>query len=64
VLGHKLGEYTLRMDLWDNKKKCKWSLLTIYEPAHDEFKNCFLAEIASFCQAVDCPYIIGGDFNI
>jgi hypothetical protein len=64
VLGHKIGEYILRLDFWDNKKNCKWSLLTIYGPAHDEFKNCFLAEIASFCHLIDCPYIIGGDFNI
>ena len=40
VLGHKIGDFTLRMDLWDNAKKCKWSLLTVYGPAHDDRKKC------------------------
>jgi hypothetical protein len=64
VLGFKMGKYILRFDLWDNLKKCKWSLLVVYGSAHEEFKNEFLVEMSSFYHEVDSPYIIGGDFNI
>jgi hypothetical protein len=64
VQAYKLGDFILRMDLWDLNKKCKWSLLVVYGAAQDKRKNEFLAEMSSFCNAMDNPYIIGGDFNI
>ncbi|PNT69281.1 hypothetical protein BRADI_3g52631v3, partial [Brachypodium distachyon] len=60
----KLGNYVLQLNLWDKKKKERWSLLTVYGAAHPEFREEFLAELAAFCNAVDCPFIVGGDFNI
>ena len=60
----KMGDHMILMNLWDNKKKCRWSVITVYGPAHENMKSAFLAEMASFCNAVDGPYIIGGDFNI
>uniref|UniRef100_A0ACD6A2X5 Uncharacterized protein n=1 Tax=Avena sativa TaxID=4498 RepID=A0ACD6A2X5_AVESA len=63
VVGFKIGEYIRRFDLWDNVKKCKWSLSVVYGLAHDEFKNTFLAEISAICNVVDSPYY-WGDFNI
>ena len=59
-----VGEYMILMNLWDIKKKCRWSIITVYGPAHENMKASFLAEMASFCNSIDGPYIIGGDFNI
>ena len=60
----RVGEHMILMNLWDNKKKCRWSIITVYGPVHENMKSSFLAEMASFCNSVDGPYIIGGDFNI
>jgi exonuclease III len=60
----KLGEFMVLMYVWDCKKKCRWAVIVVYGPAHEEFKAKFLAELVSFCNCVDCPYIVGGDFNI
>ena len=35
-----------------------------HEPAHEDLKAGFLAELSVVCQGIDCPYIVGGDFNI
>jgi hypothetical protein len=43
---------------------CRWAIVVVYGPAHDEFKPPFLSELSSFCSAIDCPLIVGGDFNI
>jgi hypothetical protein len=48
VVSFKFGKYILRFDLWDNLKKCKWSLLVVYGSAHEEFKKEFLVELSSF----------------
>jgi hypothetical protein len=42
----------------------RWAIVVVYGPAHDEFKPAFLSELSSFCSAIDCPLIVGGDFNI
>jgi exonuclease III len=52
------------MNLWDVKKKCRWAVIVVYGPAHDDLKDDFLAELSLFCNCVDCPFIVGGDFNI
>jgi hypothetical protein len=44
--------------------KKKWCLLNVYGAAHDENKDSFLSEMASFCSNCKDPYILGGDFNI
>jgi exonuclease III len=60
----KLGSFMILMNLWDKKKMCRWAIIVVYGPTHDEFKPAFLAELSSFCSAIDCPFIVGGDFNI
>jgi hypothetical protein len=45
-------------------KKCNWALIGVYGAAHEENKNEFLIELASFCHGILMPYIVGGDFNI
>ena len=59
----KLGKHMVLMNLWDNKKKCRWSDITVYGPAHEDLKP-LLAELASFCNVIDGTSILGGDFNI
>jgi exonuclease III len=60
----KLGDFMVLMSLWGNVKTCKSSIIVVYGPAHEERKTAFLVEMASFCNAVDGPYVIVGDFNI
>lgn len=39
--------------------------MLVYVTAHEEFKEEFPMELASFCSNVEIPYIVGwGDFNI
>jgi hypothetical protein len=52
------------MFLWDKIKKCRWAAIVVYGPAHDNKKDEFLAELSLFCNSIDCPYFVGGDFNI
>ena len=42
----------------------QWVLFNIYGPAHDDRKLEFLEEIQSKVQSVECPMILGGDFNL
>jgi endonuclease/exonuclease/phosphatase family metal-dependent hydrolase len=52
------------MNLWDKIKKFRWAAIVVYGPAHENRKDEFLSELSLFCHAVDCPYFVGGDFNI
>ena len=64
VLGTRIGKYIVQINVWDKKNKCQWALLAVYGSAHEEFKEEFLAELSSWCNIVNLPYIVGGDFNI
>jgi exonuclease III len=58
------GEYILQHNLWDKMLEAKWNLLNLYDYAHDEGKESFLGELASFCYKNKEPFIVGGGFNI
>lgn len=51
------------MFLIKNLKK-HWSLVNVYGPAQDEFKESFLSELSSFYFKAKHPILMGGDFNI
>jgi hypothetical protein len=36
----------------------------VYEPAQEEFKESFLAEMVNVCSHENLPLVVGGDFNI
>jgi len=42
----------------------QWVIFNVYGPAHDDRKLEFLEEIQSKVQSVECPMILGGDFNL
>jgi hypothetical protein len=48
----------------DKKLNKHWSLVNVYGPAQDEFKDNFLAELSSTCFKAKHPLLLGGDFNI
>jgi exonuclease III len=58
------GDFILQHNMWDKKINRKWNILNIYGAAHDEYKDSFLAELASYCSKNKEPYLVGGDFNI
>jgi hypothetical protein len=60
----KLGNSMILLNLWDKIKKCIWAVIVVYGPAHKNRKEDFLVELSSFCQVIDCLYIVGDDFNI
>jgi hypothetical protein len=60
----KQGEFILQHLMWDKLMEKKWCLMNVYGAAHDENKESFLAELATFCANCKDPYILGGDFNI
>jgi hypothetical protein len=55
------GNYILQYNLWDKLLNRKWNILNIYGAAHDEGKNSFRDELASFCPKIKDPYLVGGD---
>ena len=55
----KTGKYLLQFNLWDKKKKCRWTLITVYGSAHEEQKEDFLAELSAWCNGITKPYIVG-----
>jgi hypothetical protein len=58
------GEFILKHIVWDKLLEAKWCLLNIYGPPHEEKREIFLSEMASFCIKIPFPYLIGSDFNI
>jgi hypothetical protein len=42
------GEFILQHNLWDKKINRKWNILNIYGATHDEDRDTFLADLASF----------------
>ena len=60
----KQGKHVLQVNYWDKSALCKWNLMVVYGPAHEENKDNFLDELETFCVNSKEPYIVGGDFNI
>jgi hypothetical protein len=53
------GEYIPQHNLWDKLLNRKWNILNVYGAAHDEAKDSFLAELASFYSKNKEPYLVG-----
>jgi exonuclease III len=51
---------TCGIRIWEKN----WSILNVYGAPHDEGKDKFPPELATFCSRIRVPYIVGGDFNI
>lgn len=64
VVSWNVGKFILQATHFDVEKKVMWALLVVYGAAHDDLKDEFLVELASFCSHLTVPYIVGGDFNI
>lgn len=64
VSGTRIGNNIIQFNLWDKRKKCQWALLVVYGPAHEELKEAFLSDLSEWCNKVNMPYIVGGDFNL
>ena len=58
------GEYTIVANIHDKVLNKNLSLVNVYGPAQDEYKDKFLSELASMCLKYKYPMLIGGDFNI
>jgi exonuclease III len=58
------GEYTIVANIHDKMLNKNISLVNVYGPTQDEFKDQFLSELASMCLKCKHPMLIGGDFNI
>jgi hypothetical protein len=58
------GEYMIIANVFDKKLTKHWSLVNVYGPAQDEFKDRFLSELSNFCFKAKYHVHMGGDFNI
>jgi exonuclease III len=58
------GEFMIIANMFDKNLKKYWSLVNVYGPAQDEFKESFLSELSNFCFKAKHPILMGGDFNI
>jgi exonuclease III len=58
------GEYMIIANVFDKKLRKHWSLVNVYGPAQDEFKDRFLSKLSNFCFKVKYPVLMSGDFNI
>jgi hypothetical protein len=64
VGSRKQGEFILQHNLRDKHMEKKWNIMNIYGAAHDENKESFLTELASFCSDNKEPLLAGGDLYI
>ncbi|PWZ38285.1 hypothetical protein Zm00014a_041421 [Zea mays] len=55
----KQGKHVLQVNYWDKSALCKWNLMVVYGPAHEENKDNFLDELETFCVNSKEPYIVG-----
>jgi hypothetical protein len=53
------GEFILMHVVWDKKLEKKWCILNVYGAAHEEKKQDFLRELASFYAKCKDLYIVG-----
>jgi hypothetical protein len=58
------GDYFVKFRLCNKVDEFKWALVFVYEPAQDEFKESFLAELVNMCSHKNLPLVVGGDYNI
>ena len=61
---HEIGDYFVRMLVYDKKAEFKWNLVVVYGDAQSHGKAAFLAELARVCHDNTYPCLIGGDFNL
>jgi len=64
VTGEDMANFYQSFNLTMNSNGFHWMLFNIYGPAHDDRKLEFLEEIQAKIQSVDCPILLGGDFNM
>jgi len=54
------GDYMIIANVLDKNLNKHWSLVNVYGPAHDEFRDIFLIELANFCFKAKYPILMGG----
>jgi hypothetical protein len=57
------GEHMLQHILWDKQLQIKWNIINVYCPAHEDGRDFFLSELATFCVGSKEPYIVGRRFQ-
>lgn len=55
------GEFYIKFYLCNKSDNFKWILMAVYDPAQEDFKSPFLAELVCACQQNPLPTLIGGD---
>jgi hypothetical protein len=58
------GDFYVKFYLCNKEDSFKWALVTVYSPAQDDQKSCFLTELVNMFSREALPILIGGDFNI
>ena len=64
VLASSEGDFHIKLHIRNKADNFKWSLVTVYGAAHDEFKPAFLRELVNLAKDNPYPLLTGGDFNL
>lgn len=64
ILKVSMGMIHVKLEVQNVGNKLKWDLLVVYEAAQNEFKEEFLAEMATQLQKQKYSLLMGGDFII
>ena len=56
------GEFHIKLHIRNKTDNFIWSLVTVYGPTQEEFKEPFLTELVTLAKDNPDPIIIGGDF--
>ena len=64
VVHSELGEYFVRIIVYERMAKFHWNLIYVYADAQSDGTTSFLAELARVHQDNSIPCLVGGDFNI
>ena len=64
VLASSEGDFHIKLHIRNKADNFKWSLVTVYGAAQDEFKPAFLRELVNLAKDNPYPILIGGDFNL
>jgi hypothetical protein len=58
------GDFYVKFHLCNKSDEFKWARVCVYDPAQNDHKERFLAELVHMCSHVSLPVLIRGDFNL
>jgi hypothetical protein len=61
VMARSGGDYHIKLHIRNKADNFLWSLVAVYGPAQEEYKDAFLCEFVNLAKDNPYPILIGGD---